>query len=102
MHIEVSSLFDLNVYTNQGIYLGKINDVVLEVDEKMNEKKAVGLGITNLNPDMFDTVTRSGVIIPFRWVMAVGDVVLIRHLVNRFKKPDDIPESYNLSEADEQ
>ncbi|MBE0521405.1 MAG: PRC-barrel domain-containing protein [Candidatus Methanoperedenaceae archaeon] len=97
MHIEVSSLFGLNVYTDKGIYIGKINDVLLEVQEK----KAMGLGVTKLNPEMFDT-TKSGVIIPFRWVTAVGDVLLIRHLANHFTKSGEMVEDISLYEEDEQ
>lgn len=98
MHIEVSSLFGLNIYTDKGIYIGKINDVLLEV----KEKKAMGLGVTKLNPEMFD-ITKSGVVIPFRWVTAVGDVVLIRHLANRFKKSDELEEEdVSISDDDEQ
>lgn len=95
MHAEVSMLFGLNVYTNKGVYIGKVNDVVLEV----NEKKAVGLAVTKLNPDMFDA-SGKGVVIPYRWVTAVGDVVLIRHVKDQFKKPEDIPEDYNISDEE--
>lgn len=93
MHAEVSTLFDLNVYTDKGIYIGKVNDVILEV----SEKKAVGLAVTKLNPEMFDT-SKPGVVIPYRWVTAVGDVVLIRHVKDQFKKPEEIPEEYNIEE----
>jgi sporulation protein YlmC with PRC-barrel domain len=97
MHAEVSMLFGLNVYTNKGVYIGKVNDVVLEV----NEKKAVGLAVTKLNPNMFDA-SGKGVVIPYRWVTAVGDVVLIRHVKDQFKKPEDISEDYNISDEEEQ
>ena len=98
MHIEVSSLFGLNIYTVKGIYIGKVNDVLLEV----KEKKAMGLGVTKLNPEMFDTA-KSGVVIPFRWVTAVGDVVLIRHLANHFSKSEELEEEdISISEEDEQ
>ena len=50
MQAEVSTLFGLNIYTEKGVYIGKVNDVVLEV----NEKKATGLAATKLNPNMFD------------------------------------------------
>lgn len=93
MHAEVSTLFGLNVYTDKGIYIGKVNDVILEV----SEKKAVGLAVTKLNPEMFDT-SKPGVVIPYRWVTAVGDVVLIRHVKDQFKKPEEIPEEYNIEE----
>lgn len=94
MHAEVSTLFSLNVYTDKGVYIGKVNDVILEV----TDKKAVGLAVTKLNPEMFDTSSGKGVVIPYRWVTAVGDVVLIRHVKDQFKKPEEIPEEYNIEE----
>ncbi len=97
MHAEVSTLFGLNVYTDKGIYIGKVNDVVLEV----SDKKAVGLAVTKINPDMFDA-SGKGVVIPYRWVTAVGDVVLIRHVKDQFKKPEEIPEDYNIPDEEEQ
>lgn len=97
MQAEVSTLFGLNVYTDKGIYIGKVNDVVLEV----SERKVSGLGVSKLNPEMFD-VSKSGVVIPYRWVTAVGDVVLIRHVKDQFKKPEEVPEEYNMPDEEEQ
>ncbi len=95
MQAEVSTLFGLNIYTERGIYIGKVNDVVLEV----NERKVTGLAVTRLNPDMFDT-SKPGVVIPYRWVTAVADIVLIRHIKDQFKRPEEIPEDYNISNDD--
>ncbi len=97
MQAEVSTMFGLNVYTDRGIYIGKVNDVVLEV----NEKKVAGLAVSRLNPEMFDN-SKPGVVIPYRWVTAVGDVVLIRHVKDQFKKPEEIPEEYNIPDEEEQ
>jgi sporulation protein YlmC with PRC-barrel domain len=97
MQSQVSTLFGLNVYTERGIYIGKVNDVVLEV----SDKKIVGLAVSRLNPDVFD-MSKPGVVVPYRWVTAVGDVVLIRHVKDQFKKPEDIPTDYNISEEDNQ
>ena len=97
MQAEVSSLFGLNIYTEKGIYIGKVNDVVLEV----NEKKATGLAATKLNPDMFDSGSK-GVVVPFRWVTAVGDVVLVRHVKDQFKKPEEITEDYEIPPEEEE
>jgi sporulation protein YlmC with PRC-barrel domain len=91
MQAEVSTMFGLNVYTDRGIYIGKVNDVVLEV----NERKVTGLAVSQLNPGMFDT-SKAGVVIPYRWVTAVGDVVLIRHVKDQFKKQEEVPEDYNI------
>jgi sporulation protein YlmC with PRC-barrel domain len=97
MQAEVSTLFGLNIYTEKGVYIGKVNDVVLEV----NEKKAIGLAATKLNPDMFDAGSK-GVVVPFRWVTAVGDVVLIRHVKDQFKKPEEITEEYDIPPEEEE
>lgn len=96
MQAEVSKLFGLNIYTERGRYIGKVNDVVLEV----NERKATGIAATKLNPDMFDAGSR-GVVVPFRWVTAVGDVILIRHVKDQFKKPEEITEEYEIPPENE-
>ncbi|MFH0904382.1 MAG: PRC-barrel domain-containing protein [Methanobacteriota archaeon] len=97
MQAEVSTMFGLNVYTDRGIYIGKVNDVVLEV----NERKVTGLAVSRLNPAMFDT-SKNGVVIPYRWVTAVGDVVLIRHVKDQFKKQEEVPADYNIENEEEQ
>ncbi|MCE8424120.1 MAG: hypothetical protein J5U16_09365, partial [Candidatus Methanoperedens sp.] len=60
-----------------------------------------GLAAGKLNPDMFD-MTGKGVVIPYRWVTAIADVVLIRHVKDQFKKPEEIPEDYNISDEEEE
>jgi sporulation protein YlmC with PRC-barrel domain len=97
MQAEVSTLFGLNIYTEKGIYIGKVNDVVLEV----NEKKATGLAATKLNTNMFDSDSK-GVVVPFRWVLAIADVVIIRHVKDQFKKPEEVTEDYDISSEDEE
>lgn len=81
MRAEISSLFGLNVYTNAGTYVGRVNDMVLDV----NNRKVTGLAVSDINREIFDVPTK-GVIIPYRWVVTTGDIVIIRDLVNKFKK----------------
>jgi len=82
MRADITSLFGLNIYTDTGTYVGKVADLVLDVDERTVK----GIAITSINRDLFD-VTSKGVIIPYRWVVTTGDIVLIRNIVNRFRKP---------------
>ena len=81
MRAEVSTLFGLNVYTEKGVYIGKVNDVVLEP----NESKISGLAVGKINPELFD-VSSKGIILPFRWVIAVGDVILTRQFSTKIMK----------------
>ncbi len=80
MHTELTSLFGLNVYTDRGLYVGNVNDVVIEAADR----KVTGLALTKINREMFD-VNREGVILPYRWVLAIGDVVIVKQ-VNRLIK----------------
>ena len=80
MHTELTSLFGLNVYTDKGSYVGNVNDVVIEAADR----KVTGLALTKINREMFD-VNREGVILPYRWVLAIGDVVIVKQ-VNRLIK----------------
>jgi len=82
MRADITSLFGLNVYTNQGTYVGKVNDLVFDVDERI----VSGIALSDINRDIFDVQTR-GVILPYRWVVTPGDIVIIRDVVSRFKKP---------------
>ncbi|KAF5427497.1 MAG: Sporulation protein YlmC, PRC-barrel domain family [Candidatus Methanomarinus sp.] len=35
---------------------------------------------------MFDSTESKGVVLPYRWVTAVGDVILIKQVFSKFKK----------------
>ncbi len=79
MEIQLSSLYGQDLYTDRGIYVGKIEDVSVDV----KEKRVSGLAVKNVNPNAFSAGKRKGVIIPYRWVTAIGDIVLIKHVRRR-------------------
>ncbi|MCS3923544.1 PRC-barrel domain-containing protein [Methanosalsum natronophilum] len=87
MLTEMTSLFGLNVYTNSGTYVGKVSDLVLDI----NERKVRGLAISEINKDLFD-INEKGVIIPYRWVITAADIVLIRDIFANFKKKTNTEE----------
>ncbi|HIH36691.1 MAG TPA: photosystem reaction center subunit H [Methanocellales archaeon] len=81
MRAEITSLFGLDVYTDQGKRVGKVNDVVLDADDRM----VTGLAVSDVNPDLFEVQSR-GIIIPYRWVLSVGDVIVIKQTTGRIKQ----------------
>lgn len=84
MKMEVTSLPGLEVYTTKGRYLGKVDDVVINpVDKKIS-----GLAVSEINRDVFDVETK-GVIIPFRWVTAIGDIILVREITKKGSQPKE-------------
>lgn len=84
MRAELTSLFGLNIYTNNGVYVGKLQDLVIDVDEQ----KVTGLAVSDINRELFDLSSR-GVIIPYRWVITSADIIIIRDIIQRKKRKED-------------
>ena len=84
---EITSIVGREVYSNSGVFVGEIEDLQLNIDSQT----VTGLALGNLNPELFSQESRSGqgVIVPYRWVRAVGDVVLINEVIERVRDPDE-------------
>jgi len=74
---EASELIGLQVYTSQGLYLGNVGNLVVDVDEN----KVEGLFVSNTNPLLVEG--SKAVNVPFRWISAIGDVVILRYFPKR-------------------
>lgn len=95
MHAEMTTLFGLNVYTDKGVYVGKINDIVIDHDER----KITGIAVVKFNPQLFD-LSHKGVILPYRWIVAIGDVVLLKQLkwmTTKLEATDEVDEPANAA-----
>ena len=81
---EASELIGLQVYTPNGLLLGTVNNLVLDIENK----KVDGLFINETNPLLVED--SKAVNVPYRWISAVGDVVLLKYFPKRVtagKKP---------------
>jgi len=83
MKAELTTLYGLDVYTDRGKRVGVIEDVVIDA----KDRKVIGIAVGNVNPDVFD-VNEKGIIVPYKMVMAVGDIVLMKQLEKRFKREE--------------
>jgi sporulation protein YlmC with PRC-barrel domain len=73
MMTELLEIIGLEVYTNDALYLGNVDNIVVDVDSR----NIHGIYVRNTNPLLVEE-SRS-VLIPFRWIDAVGDMVLLKH-----------------------
>lgn len=82
---EITTLVGREVYSNNGVFVGEVEDVRLNVDAVAVTALALG----ELNAELFADVVEDedGVMIPYRWVRAVGDVVLINDTIERLQRP---------------
>ncbi len=84
---EITALVGREVYSNNGIFVGEVEDIQLN----LNGEAVTGLAVGNLNSELFteEARTERGVVVPYRWVRAVGDVVLVNDVVERVRDPDE-------------
>ena len=87
---EITSLVGREVYSNNGMFVGEIEDVRLDLDAQA----VTGLALAELNRELFAGRVNggSGVIVPYRWVRAVGDVVLVNDIIERLETDEEEPE----------
>jgi sporulation protein YlmC with PRC-barrel domain len=74
---EISDLIGLTVYTQNGVLLGSVTNLIIDVERG----KVDGLFISETNPALVDG--GRAVSVPYRWVQSVGDVVILRYFPKR-------------------
>ncbi len=74
---EITSLLNLPVYTNKGMYVGEVRSISVETDEDRVDTMV----ITDTNPLLVENSLDIGV--PYRWVSAVGDIIILGYFPKR-------------------
>ena len=87
---EITALVGREVYTNNGVFVGEVEDLRLDLDKQ----DVTGLALHQLNRELFSTEVNGarGVIVPYRWVQAVGDVVIVNSIVERLQRSAEADE----------
>jgi sporulation protein YlmC with PRC-barrel domain len=83
---EITTLVGREVYTKNGVFVGEVEDLRLDLDHE----GVTGLALHQLNRELFsaDVTSSRGVIVPYRWVQSVGDVVIVNDIVERLVADD--------------
>jgi sporulation protein YlmC with PRC-barrel domain len=84
---EITSLVGREVYTNTGVFVGQVEDLRLDLDAET----VTGLALHDLNTELFghEVSTSRGVIVPYRWVQSVADVIIVNDIVERLQRHED-------------
>ncbi|MFW6153305.1 MAG: PRC-barrel domain-containing protein [Halobacteriota archaeon] len=84
---EITSLVGREVYSNNGVFIGEVEDLRLDIESNA----VTGLALNRLNDELFDEYVGDarGIMLPYRWVRAVGDVVLVNDIVERVKETQE-------------
>ncbi|UCE74316.1 MAG: PRC-barrel domain-containing protein [Methanomassiliicoccales archaeon] len=73
----VSEIMGMQVYTPGGIYLGNVDNLIMDMDNCTVN----GIFLKETNPLLVEG-SRS-VNIPYRWIQSIGDVVILKYFPNR-------------------
>lgn len=74
---EISEVIGLQVYTQNGVFLGNVNNLVVDVDNGSVD----GIFVGETNPLLVEG--SRAVSVPYRWVQSVGDIVVLRYFPKR-------------------
>jgi sporulation protein YlmC with PRC-barrel domain len=94
---EVTSFLKLPVYTRNGLYVGHVKNVFINMDEK----RVSSLLVSNTNPSLVEGTV--DVAVPYRWVNSVGDIVILSYFPERVttkKKKEKTEETEETSDID--
>ncbi|TAL47719.1 hypothetical protein EPN87_02265 [archaeon] len=89
---SITGLFGKDVFTTRGYYAGKIDDCELDLSRFKIRSIVVKAARESSLGKMVGG--KKGIIVPYQMVQAIGDVVIIKHIVG-----SEIPAEDALEEA---
>ena len=90
---EATSLIGLQIYTHQGVFIGIVNNIIVN----LNNYKTDGLYVEATNPALVEA-SRS-VTVPFRWVQNVGDIIILKHFPERVELTEEERAAFMFEQA---
>jgi sporulation protein YlmC with PRC-barrel domain len=93
---EVTSFIKLPVYTRSGDYIGHVRNIFLDLEQK----QVSSLLVTNTNSSIVEGSV--DVAVPYRWVNAVGDIVILSYFPERVttQRKEEKTEDDNTDDID--
>jgi sporulation protein YlmC with PRC-barrel domain len=79
---EGTTLIGLQIYTNRGVFVGVVNNIIAN----LSNYKIDGLYVEATNPALVEA--SQPVTIPFRWVQNVGDIIVLKHFPTHVELSD--------------
>lgn len=86
MKNQITDLIGLKIYSENGMFIGEVEDIILDIDSKRIDSIAAG----KLNNEVIELKSHKGIKIPYRLVKSISDVIVIRHIPNMFKQESDL------------
>ncbi len=72
MLAEVTELIGNQIYSDRGILVGTISDVILDLESQYIH----GLFVEKSNPSLVEG--GAAISVPYRWIKAIGEIILLK------------------------
>ena len=92
---EASRLPGLTVYTRNGERLGVVHDVLFDTAQRI----VAALLITGTTPRLVKD--GANIIIPYRWVQNLDDVVILRHFPEKLEFTEEDIDEFSFEDDDD-
>ncbi len=88
---EITALVGREVYSTNGVYVGQVEDVNLDFDQE----RVTGLALHQVNTELLadQLADHRGVMIPYRWIQAIGDVIIVSDVIEQVSADQDAEEA---------
>jgi sporulation protein YlmC with PRC-barrel domain len=99
MPVNVKSLtemFEKDVFTERGVYCGKVDDVKVDLDKFRMKAVAIEAVKGSYLAEMVGR--KKGIIIPYDMIRSIGDIVIIKHITAPVAKEEEEKEKTELVE----
>ena len=83
---EIESLSGLKVYTKEGVFVGKVDNVALDLPNR----SVRGILLSGTNPGLIEG--GRSVLVPYRWITSVGDIIILSFFPQKVKAPRGMEE----------
>lgn len=93
MVIELTNFVGRPVYNSKGIFVGSVGNVIIDLPTR----RVGSLLITRTNPALVDGAR--DVAVPYRWVAAVGDILLLSTFPEHVTVVEETPQEEKKVEA---
>ncbi len=81
---EITNMINLPIYTKNGAHLGMVDNIQMDIDNNNIS------GIYVREPNIALVEGSVPVLVPFRWVQSIGDIVILKYFPVRIELgPED-------------
>ena len=80
---EITTLQDLEIYTQHGAFVGRVRDAIID----LAKKRIDGLFVEETNEALVEE--SHSINIPYRWVQSVGDIIILKHFPERVQLTEE-------------